>query len=203
MHRVSRPVAFARDIAVLSACGVVLGAAWWLLVPPIPGTYVGSGFFPLQTQPGGFASADAHFVLWSLLAGGVIGLVMRRRWSERPGLGAVAMVLGCLGAAAVAGLVGGVLGPSATPDVLPGSRALFPLRLTAPPVLLVPAIAALGTWFLADVVAAWRDAAQTSPVAAGDGGDGGPGEGDQRVGGERDVQSTTPGRDADRGVVEG
>jgi hypothetical protein len=193
MHRMKRPIVFARDTGVLIACGVVLGAAWWLLAPPIPGTYVGSGFFPTQTQPGGFASADAHFVLWSLVAGGLIGLVMRRRWSDRPGWGALATVLGCLGAAAVAGLVGGLLGPSATPDVIPGSRAPFPLRLTAPPVLLVPAIAALGTWFLADVVAAWREAADASPVASGDGGDDGRGQGDEIVGGERDVQAPTPG----------
>jgi hypothetical protein len=162
---------FVVSVLALTAAGVALGAAWWLLVPAIPGTYVGAGFFPAETQPGGFAAADAHFVLWSVVFGGAVGLTMRSRWTANPGVGAVATVLGCVGAAAVAGLIGGVLGPSANPEILPGSRAALPLTLTAPGVLLVAAIAALGTWFLLDIASAWREAGATSALATSDGRD--------------------------------
>lgn len=149
--------AFAGTVAVLVVLGAALGAWWWAVAPPVITTWGGSGFFPVETEPGGYITADVQFGLWMLLFGVAISAWLRRRWLDAPLIALACLVLGVLGAAALAALVGGFLGPSATPDVLIGTRVEGPLRVRAPGLLLVGPIAAVAWWFAADLAASWRD----------------------------------------------
>lgn len=162
MYRVTRPVAplaaprCLRLILVFVVLGIPVGAWWWAVAPPVVTTWAGNGFFPVQTEPTGYISADVQFGFWMILLGAGLSWWMRRRYEAAPVLALAVLVIGILGAAALAALVGSFLGPTSTPDVLVGTRVEGPLRVRAPGLLLVGPIAAAAWWFVADFVSSWR-----------------------------------------------
>jgi hypothetical protein len=176
---------FARLVAVLVLLGVPIGAWWWAVAPPVVATWTGAGFFPIQTEPDGYITADLQFGLWMLVFGIAASWWARRRWLASPVIALIALILGLLGAAALAVLVGGWLGPSATPDVLVGTRVEGPLRLRAPGLLLIGPIAAVAWWFAADLAASWREEADdeaSDDEASGDEASGDEASGDEASG---------------------
>lgn len=148
---------FLRCVVVLILVGVPLGVWWWAVSPASESTWGGNGFFPVGTEPDSYIAADVQFGLWMLVFGVAAGWFVRRRWSEWSIWALTGLVLGTLGAAAVAALVGGLLGPTSTPDVLIGERVEGPLRVRAPGLLLIAPIAAVAWWFASDLAASWRD----------------------------------------------
>jgi hypothetical protein len=147
---------FAAVVAAIVAGGSLIGVAWWVFAPVVVGVYTGVGIFPRETEPGGFVAADVHFAFWTAAYGLVVALNVRRRTPEHPVLGVSVVLLGTLGAGALAALVGGALGPDASPDVQVGALARSPLEVQAVGWLLIGPIVALALWFVLDLVHAWR-----------------------------------------------
>lgn len=175
---------FLRCVVLLALCGIPLGAWWWAVSPASVSKWSGSGFVPVQTEPDAFIAADVQFGLWMLVFGVAAAWFLRRRWSATSGWALLALTLGTLGAAAIAALVGGILGPTDTPDVLVGTRVDGPLRVRASGLLLIGPIAAVAWWFAADLAASWRDDSDDADDSDADGAGDGASDGGSTVGDE-------------------
>lgn len=152
-----RPAAFLRGVVLIAVCGFALGAWWWAVAPASVSTWTGQGFAPVVTEPESYIAADVQFGAWMLVFGVATGWWVRRRWSHLSAWALVVVILGTVGASALAALVGAALGPTATPDVPVGTTVDGPLSVRTPGLLLVASIGAVAWWFAADLASSWRE----------------------------------------------
>jgi hypothetical protein len=186
---------------VIAVLGVPAGLLWTTVAPRT--TYVIAGGTKLLGDPESqtLIAADGWFAVLTAVAGllcGVVAYVLAGRLREIGLLGA----LGVGGAAAglIAWGVGGLVGRSSFQHLVhtakDGTTARGALGLHASGVVIAWPLIAIVVFGLLEALDVAR---RESRPAAGNAGGGGPGQPDQVLGGQLDLQAAPPRGDVDRG----
>lgn len=164
-------------VAGVAALGALLGVAWEAVAPRVALVVAGDGKpYPEGYQPEGYVAGDGIAAVLCLAAGVVVGLstvwVMRRAVApDRSLLAALAaaVVLGCVGAAALwwtGHRLGDVDLDALVAASVPGDVISAPLRLRMPGVLVLWPLASVLVVFLAALSDWWRYRQPRRPEAA-------------------------------------
>jgi hypothetical protein len=144
--------AFGVAVALFVVAGVVVGTAWWWWSPDVTAVSTGSGVVVVGPDPESAIAVDAWFVGLTVPVVLVAAWLVRRRWRDRPALGALLVAIGGLVFTATVAIVGGAWGPPLDPAAPRGEQVDAPLVIGGPAWLLVAPSAGLAGWFVADLL---------------------------------------------------